>query len=263
MASLALITGATGLIGRHLLRCWSVPGLEPVGVGRDPDLLVPGAAAALVRRVAPAVVVHLAWTASGTPGYRNDPRNDAWVHASVELANASDRHGAWLVGTGTAVDTVSAPADAYTAAKARLKLAMASRIGNGSCTWMRPYYVIDLEARRPVLVDEALRARDTGRAVRLRTPGSRHDFVHATDVAVAVQIAVRDRIPGEVPVGSGKVRPVSELMAALGVTWVADDSGAPEVAQRTPEQVHEPADTRILREHGWSPVYTEELFASA
>ena len=65
MAAVALITGATGLIGSHVLATWDVGDLEPVPVSSaTTDLLVPGAATALVADHRPAVVVHLAWSAS-------------------------------------------------------------------------------------------------------------------------------------------------------------------------------------------------------
>ncbi len=264
MAAVALITGATGLIGRHVLAGWTADDLDPVPVDSSTDLLAPGAARALVARVGPSVVVHLAWTASGTAGYRDDARNDAWVAASQELADACADSGAWFVGTGTGVDDALDAPDAYTAAKARLRRALTPRIEAGTCSWVRPYYVVDPERRRPALVADALRARETGEPLRLRTPGSRHDFVHAGDVGEAVRTVVRHRLAGAVAVGSGEVRPVSDLVRALGVTWAP---GAP--AQPGPQhaptgtqasQQHDAADVVRLRDHGWTPSRTKEMF---
>ena len=91
MAATALITGASGLLGAWTLRHWDVPGLHPVPVrSSDVDLLEVGAAADLVARTAPAVVIHLAWCASGQADYRSSPDNERWVAASVDLARDDD-----------------------------------------------------------------------------------------------------------------------------------------------------------------------------
>ncbi len=98
----------------------------------------------------------------------------------------------------------------------------------------------------------------------LRTPHSRHDFVHAGDVGAAVRTVVRHRLAGEVPVGTGRVREVSELVRALGVPWEpapdAVDPRAGATADPTTSQQHDAADTRRLRDHGWAPSRTKELF---
>src|SRR5438552_17962343 len=83
VASTALITGGTGLIGAALLKHWDDANLEPLLVDRSrDDLLVPGTATALIRRVRPDIVIHLAWVASGTPGYRTSPENARWLAAT-------------------------------------------------------------------------------------------------------------------------------------------------------------------------------------
>jgi nucleoside-diphosphate-sugar epimerase len=266
VAPVALITGASGLIGRHVVARWAVPGVQLVPVGSADDLLLPGAPDRLVRRVRPTVVLHLAWTASGTPGYRDDERNAAWVAASLELARSCAETGAWFIGTGTAVDSAHDPPDAYSAAKVQLRRLLATAIDARDCSWLRPYYVVDPDQRRPALVADALRARESGDVLVLRTPDSRHDFVHAADVADAAQTVVRHHLGGEVPVGSGVARPVTDLVRALGAAW----EPAPMLAQiaqpsptSTPAQHHEAADVRMLRDHGWTPSRTKEMFQSA
>jgi len=256
VATVALITGGNGLIGRRVLTAWDLPDLPPETVDhRAVDLLEPGTARALVDRARPAVVLHLAWTASGTRGYRNDPDNARWVDASLELAAACADAGAWFLATGTPLDTATDPADAYSAAKAALRRDLQGEVDAGSCTWLRPFYVVEPQRRRPELVDQAVAARDAGERLVLRTPGSRHDFVHAADVGTAVVGTMRHGLRGEVPIGSGRLRQVSDLVSALGVPWVAGpDAGSP-----TPQH-HDAADVTRLRDHGWSPAHTKEMF---
>lgn len=256
MATTALITGATGLIGGHVVRHWDIRGLEPVFLDRrSEDLLTPGVPTALVRRLRPAVVVHLAWTASGTPGYRTSPDNDRWVEASLELERACQDAGAWLVATGTVLDSTGDSPDAYSAAKVRLRHALTPAIAAQTVTWLRPYYVVDPEMRRPALIADALAARDAGVTLGLRTPESRHDFIHASDVGRAVVVTVRHRLHGVVPIGSGRLRTVRDLVAALGVPWIPTADAPTAISQH-----HEAADSTRLRDLGWSPKLTEQLF---
>ena len=255
MAAVALITGGGGLLGQQVLEHWGVAGLEPMLVDRDThDLLTPGTGRRLVETVRPTVVVHLAWTASGTPGYREDPSNDRWIHASLELRDACRSVGARFCGTGTAVDQAP-PTDAYSTAKAQLRRALDDDISAGAITWLRPYYVIDPDHRRPDLVGRALAALAAGTSVMLRTPTSLHDFIHAADAACAIVVALREKMMGEVSLGSGTLRTVSQLVEALGVPWAPTAEEAPPAAH-----VHEAAVVCRLRAHGWTPTKTEELF---
>lgn len=255
MAAVLLITGSSGLLGQHFLRQWNAENFTIAHVNRrSHDLLIPGVGRELVTRLRPAVVLHLAWEASGTPGYRNAPVNSQWLRASLELAAASHDAGAWFVGTGTSVDTEGA-GDAYTLAKGDLWRALESEVLSGRMTWLRPYYVIDPIRRRPMLVEQALAARAAGQLVALRTPDSRHDFIHASDAGNAIQVAIRHGVRGVLDLGAGRLRCVSDLVEALGVPWrVALD------VLDTPTQNHGAADIRWLHDRGWSPSLTEEFF---
>jgi nucleoside-diphosphate-sugar epimerase len=257
VAAVALITGASGLIGKHVLERWDLDGLdaEPVNHARD-DLLLPGVPTALVERVRPAVVVHLAWSASGTPDYRHAADNERWVRASLELAAACREVGSAFVATGTSLDKATAPGDAYASSKVQLWRELEPAVAEGDITWARPYYVIDPERRRPALIEHALSAQAVGVPVVLRTPDSEHDFVHASDVGHAIVLAVRNELRGEVPIGSGRLRRVCDLVAALGVPWErAADQAGPGASH-----LSDVADIRRLLELGWAPTRTDELF---
>ncbi|MEO5852620.1 MAG: NAD(P)-dependent oxidoreductase [Nocardioides sp.] len=257
MASAAVITGATGLLGSWVLSHWDVPGVTPVPVsGSDVDLLARGAATDLLARTQPAYVVHLAWCASGRPDYRGSSDNDRWVEASLELVAAARAMGSAVWLTGTVVDETREALDAYSRAKARLKTTLASDIGSGAVGWLRPFYVFDEKWRRPGVVDHAVAARDRGEPVQLQTPAQAHDFVHASDVGSAIVTAVGHGLTGEVPIGSGALHTVADVVTALGGEW----SAATEVPR---EQAHleHVADTHRLTALGWGPTRTEEFFA--
>lgn len=258
MAPVVLITGASGLLGQHVLHHWRPDELQPVLVDRrDDDLLVPGTATALVDRVRPRAVLHLAWAASGTLHYRSSPDNTRWCEASLELARACEAIGARFFGTGTALETAKAH-DEYSASKARLRSVLNERIKAGEVSWLRPYYVVDPDCRRPQLVAYVMGARDRGESAILHTPESAHDFVHAADVGRAIVLAVQHQLVGEISIGSGTLRRVRDLVEALGVPWQRAD-GRP---LSTPH-LHDIANIAPLREHGWNPTSTEEMFTRA
>ncbi len=257
MAATALITGASGLIGSWTLHHWDVPDLRPFAVSSDDvDLLEPGAAAELLGRSKPAVVVHLAWCASSRGDYRTSADNQRWVAASLDLAAACATTEASLWITGTVVDEEIDATDQYARAKAALRRDLGHEIRLGSVGWLRPHYVFDEERRRPALVEHALLAKERGSPAELRAPDSRHDFVHAGDVGAAVVSAVRHRLTGVVPIGSGRARRVTEVVEALGAAWrpVGDDP--------RPAMAHESAaaDISRLTATGWHPDRTEEFF---
>jgi nucleoside-diphosphate-sugar epimerase len=255
MAATALITGASGLIGSWTLHHWHVPGLEPTTVrSRDVDLLEHGSAAHLIASARPAVVVHLAWAASGSPDYRTSKDNVRWLDATQELVEACADNDARLWLTGTAVDDDHEAADAYTQAKVALRDRLSREIDAEAVGWLRPFYVFDESRARPALVENALRAASEERIADLRSPDSRHDFVHASDVGRAVVTAVSHGLMGVVPIGSGHARRVADLVDALGVRWTS--SGSPSAHS------HEDlaADTSRLQAAGWKPSRTEEFF---
>jgi nucleoside-diphosphate-sugar epimerase len=253
VAAVALITGGTGLLGQHVLRSWTSE-LEPVAVdSREHDLLTTGVGTALVRRIRPALVLHLAWAASGTPGYRTAAENHDWVDASLELRDACASADVRYIATGTGLD--DAPGvDHYSTAKRRLREALAEDIAAARITWLRPFYVVDPDRGRPELVGHAVVARAAGEPVVLRTPHAAHDFVHAADVGHAVAVVVERGLAGPVDIGCGRLRTVHNLVEALGLPWRTGTATAHAPHLQTA------ADITVLQAAGWTPARTEELF---
>jgi nucleoside-diphosphate-sugar epimerase len=248
-----LITGGSGLIGRWVQAHWPAT-LEAVEVShRDHDLADASAFVEVIRRLAPDAVLHLAWCASGSPGYRDSPENARWVEATTRAAHFCVDAGIHFTATGTVLDTSAGP-DAYSAAKADLRERLGPQIRGGSITWLRPFYTFDPAARRPALVADCLAARAAGTAVSLRSPGSVHDFIHAADVGSAIAVVLEHRLDGILDIGSGRGRTVRELALACGA-----EVDAPEEPPAASEAV---ADTTPLRELGWSAGATEAFFAA-
>jgi nucleoside-diphosphate-sugar epimerase len=248
-----LITGASGLLGRHTVAAW-LPAVERTLVdSRTHDLLTSGVFGQLIRELRPDVVLHLAWTASSTPGYRTSTANAGWRSASHEAARTCLDLGIQFVATGTVVDD-GPGADAYTDAKAALRADLGDEIDAGHVTWLRPHYVFDPDEPSPAVLRAAGAARVAGRPVELATPEATHDFVHAADVGRAVVAAVVHGLDGIVDIGSGRLRTVSALVEAGGARWTAT---GPSTHNR---HGGARADTALLRTTGWLPSDTERYF---
>jgi len=251
-----LITGGTGLLGSEVIRHWeAADGLivEPGPQGARPDLRDPETILALVRRIRPDRVLHLAWVASRTPAYREDPTNAAWVEATTVLAEECVSLGIAFAGTGTVAET-GRGTDAYSAAKAGLRERLTPLIDAGMITWLKPHYVFSIEARRPALVRAALAAIASGEPVHLDTPLEEHDFIEVSDVGRAVLNTLRGDLRGCVPIGSGRTHSALQFAEAMGAK-VAPDSGAPATIGSTAA-----ADIRRLLATGWVPSATREFF---
>lgn len=257
MATTALITGAGGLIGSWVIRHWDFS-ITALPIRRaDIDLLVPGTPTALVEAVKPDHVVHLAWCASGSAGYRHSKDNHRWLNATLELHRACLNTGARLWATGTIVDLDPDPSDAYALAKSALREELSEAIATGGVGWLRPHYVFDELAARPALVAHALEAKARQQTVELQTPHSVHDFIHASDVGRAIVGAIGHDLTGELPIGSGTKHSVSDLVTCLGVPWRAPES----VSQNPASHVGSGADVSRLTNIDWTPIRTEEFFA--
>lgn len=261
MVGSTLITGGGGLLGRWVQHHWHVDGTlgELVAPDRQEcDMLLAGNPTELISRYRPDRVIHLAWCASGTRGYRSSADNDRWVTATLELARVCQATDTTVWFTGTGLDNEDTNPDVYVAAKYRLRQQLATPLAEGSAGWLRPFYVFDDVAGRPGLVADALLARDEGRSVILRSPFAAHDFIHASDVGAAIVHVVRAGLLGTIDVGTGLRTTVEQLVTRLGARWQATDDCAPQTLG-TPDPV---ADAQALRSAGWQPHRTEEFLGS-
>ena len=99
-----LLTGASGYLGRHVLKALHMQGIETVSVQHtatvgpqagetlSADLLSPDGALELVTRAKATHLLHLAWYVEQGK-YWNSPQNFEWVQASIRLVDAFCRQG--------------------------------------------------------------------------------------------------------------------------------------------------------------------------
>lgn len=274
-----LVTGARGFIGRRCLPRLAARGFEVHAVSsRDAggqgaswhrcDLLDAAAGEALVQRVRPSHLLHLAWIAE--PGvFWESPLNLAWLASGVRLVSAFFAEGgARAVGVGTCAEyapsdspcredgTPLGPSTVYGHAKAAMYQALrAAAPARASWAWARlffPYGPGEPAGRFiPSVIDGLLR----GAPVACTHGAQVRDFVYVDDVAEACVALVAGAPGGAYNVGSGSgasLREVARLIVdALGHAELVRFGERPAPAYDPPYIVADTA--RLRRDHGWAP----------
>jgi nucleoside-diphosphate-sugar epimerase len=289
--SSALVTGASGFIGRHCLPLLVDAGFEVHAVssrassGPGPaavcwhqaDLLDTKQARALVDRLRPSHLLHLAWYA--VPGkYWTAPENTAWLNASMELLRAFSAAGGrrfvvagscaeydWNHGESRGVcneaTTPLAPATPYGAAKHALHAGLSS-LSSGSSglsgAWGRIFFLYGPHEQRERLVPSVIRALLAGKPA-LCTHGEQlRDFLHVADVADAFVSLLESTATGAFNIGSGTpvaIRDIAHLIGAkLNSTGLLRLGALPSRDGDPPLLVADVG--RLRRALGWQPRFS-------
>lgn len=279
-----LVTGATGFIGRAAVaRLLRHGGAEIVAAGRSPppsrapgvahesvDLLAPGAAAALARRVRPTHLLHLAWNAE--PGrFWTAADNLDWVAATLSLLRGFAEAGGeravlagscaeydWTIGDGCLTESGPLrPATLYGAAKDATRRALEAASGplGISLAWGRVFWLYGPGEARGRLVADVARALAAGEPCETSEGLQQRDVLHVDDVADAFVTALASPWRGAFNIGSGVAVPVRRVVEIL-----AEAAGRPDLVRfgARPSPAGDPprlvADIGILRgEMGWTP----------
>lgn len=279
-----LITGATGLIGRHVGSAALERGYEVHAVSRRPqkgqrgmmhwhtaDLLDTHAAQKLVRAVVPTHLIHTAWCTE--PGsYWTSPENERWRAASVALVRAFGAVGGQRVvvagtcaeydwahagGPLSEAETPLAPRSPYTAAKDALRgeIEAIDQHGGPSAAWGRVFFVFGPGEHPNRLVASVARRLLRGEPAPASDGLQVRDFMIGSEVAAAFLALLDSPVCGAVNIASGA--PVSTR--AL-LEEVASATGRPDLLRLgvLPRRDNEPprlvaAIDRLRAEVGWSP----------
>lgn len=274
----ALVTGATGFIGRHLCRHLVRQGFRVTGVSHQhpewmpegvqataADLTNPAATDELIAREKPELIFHLASCVTG----RRDldmvrPTFEANLASTVHMMTAAARQGGCrrfvLAGSLEEPDTVqSPPSSPYAASKAAATAyaRMFHALYQLPAVIARVFMVYgpdqkDAKKLVPYVIDSLLR----GEAPRLSSGARLVDWIYVDDVVEGlIQLATAPGLDGRtLDLGSGKLVPVREV--AERIARLMNSSGPlhfDPAADRPMEQVRTADAARTESLTGWRP----------
>jgi nucleoside-diphosphate-sugar epimerase len=279
----ALVTGASGFIGRHAVAALSDRGFEVHAVSSRPhedgegvawhvvDLLEAGAPEELLGRIAPTHLLHLAWYAE--PGaFWTAPANVQWLEASLALLRAfAAAGGKRVVAAGSCAeydwstagvcreaDTPLAPQTLYGECKRSLcavaeQLYAAERMP--SFAWGRIFFLYGSHEHAQRLIPSVALALLEGREAACTEGLQRRDFMDTRDAGEAFAALLDGEAEGPVNIASGQAVSIAEI-----VSLVAEACARPELVRlgALPSRPGEPellvADVdRLRKEVGFAP----------
>jgi nucleoside-diphosphate-sugar epimerase len=266
-----LVTGATGFIGRHAVPVLRERGFEVHAIGRsEVDLLAPGVPVAIVERIKPTHLLHLAWNA--VPGqFWTAPDNLDWVAASLSLYRAFASAGGqravcagtcaeydWSYSTLDEVATPCAPTTLYGVAKDSLRRLLQASPEGVRLAWGRVFFLYGPHEAPTRLVPDVIRSLLEGREALCGEGLIERDFMHVGDVAAALVALLESDVAGTVNIASGDCLPLRDVIGR-----VADQIGRPDLVRlgARPSPPSEPprlaaAVHRLRNEVGFRPSRT-------
>ena len=197
------------------------------------DLLDQAATAALLARLRPSHLLHLAWTV--TPGaFWTTRENLDWVAASLGLYRAFVAAGGRrFVGAGTCAEygwapaqtahpldehaAACTPATLYGTAKHALHglLGAAAAPDGVSLAWGRIFLLYGPGEKPGRLVGDAIAHLLRGQPFETTAGTQRRDVMHVGDVAGAFAALAASGVTGPVNIGTGKAPPLAELLGEV------------------------------------------------
>lgn len=276
-----LLTGASGFLGRHVLKQLQRQGIETIMLGRQrpadsafahfiaADLLAAPDFAAQVKQAQASHLLHLAWYAEHGK-YWNSPLNLRWVDATTQLIAAFCAAGGqqvvvagscaeydWSHGDCREDSTPLNPATLYGTSKdATRRLAMAVCAQHQvSCAWGRVFLAHGAGESRERLIPALIDVFRSRRAPFAINAGAARDFLHASDVAAGFVTLLRHPIHGAYNISSGQPVSLAEVASELARRLNADPQMILGLAAERPG---EPrllvGENSKLKSLGWSPM---------
>jgi nucleoside-diphosphate-sugar epimerase len=218
-----ILTGATGNLGRNLIKELSNE-YEIISLSlRTPDFLqnLTRIASSLADRIHEAILIHAAWPVSGID-YRNHQDNKIILEKSKQLINAfADVSDGRIFGIGSIAevgrqtmvfdDTPPNPECMYSECKSELQEWTSEKAPNSK--WLRVSYQFSAFDPRhklfPTLLYENMPL--------LRNPDVKYDYIHVSDVARGIRIAINADLPPKMLISNGRSYSSREIATSLGI----------------------------------------------
>jgi GDP-4-dehydro-6-deoxy-D-mannose reductase len=251
----ALVTGANGFVGRHLLAHLAQYGDSPTGVDRDCDVTDSSSVLAVLERTRPEVIYHLAalthvgdswknpveFTRVNVIGTKNvlDAARAVVPDATVVLVSSADVYGVVREEELPIHETFRvAPANPYASSKVEAEHVAhdSYRMWGQRVVIARPFNHVgpgqSVQFVVPALIDRLLEALETGAdEIPVGDLSTRRDFSDVRDVVRAYRLLDQYGVAGEVyNVASGHDVGLDDIAAQLvesiapGVRLVRDES---------------------------------------
>lgn len=280
-----LVTGAGGLIGRHVVELAAKREIAVVASARRrPPELVEGIefaaadlsdeteAAALVRSVRPTHIIHAAWV-THPQTYWEDPVNLEWVAATRRLAQAfAESHGQRFVQLGSCAEydwsygrcdeesTPTVPATLYGKAKVAAFQAVRTAGHNKFQAVEARIFMIYGPGENPErFIPTICRNHAAGTIPDLTSGTQLRDCLYVKDGARALLALALAGAPAEVVnIGSGEAVSLGQVAEILARLAGAAQTGLGRRSDRPGDPHLLTASTTRLRMTGWRPAYDLE-----
>jgi nucleoside-diphosphate-sugar epimerase len=280
----ALLTGATGFVGRQAIAPLLARGFEVHAASRqggesgpgvtwhDTDLLSAPARVELVETVRPTHLLHFGWYVEHGE-FWSSPRNLDWVAASLSLLRLfTGAGGRRVVMAGTCAEyswdhpmlsessTLLEPATLYGNCKHSLQLilsAFALQAGI-SAAWGRIFFTYGPHEAPGRLVASVIRSLLDNEVAACSHGRQIRDFLYVKDLADAFVALLDSTVDGPVNLASGRSVTLREVVEIIG-----RQIGRPELIELgvVPASTDDPAElsadvSRLRDEVGWSPEHS-------
>ena len=272
------MTGAAGFIGSHALRALRARSHEPIGFARtrpgpgriadltdgvefvDVDLTDPAAVRRAIFDTAPDAVIHAAWYAEPRLYLHDVERNIESLQSGLTLLRtALDAGVPRIVLVGTCLEGVHGNTESiYATTKGCLHdLALAPAIRARSVVTCAHVFSPYGPGEHPDrIVPTIIRSLLQGESIAVGSGEPHRDFVHVSDVAVALSVLAEASVGGSADICSGQSRPLRDIFAAIAaeverpelIQWGQAVIGSSETFD-----VH--GDPSELRALGWTPTF--------
>lgn len=240
-----LVTGATGLIGRHAVRALIKAGFDVHAVARQVpadaamditwhrgDLLVPGEGARIAEAAQATHLLHLAWVTEHGAFWQS-PENGAWLDASKALITAFHANGGmrmvlagscaeydWAaLGDGVCHEDTTPVNPHTTYGKAKVEafdwVKTFAAQHDMSYAWGRVFFLYGAGEDENRLVPSVAKALIEGRVANCSSGTQIRDFMDARDVGRAFAEIVTSNVSGAVNVASGEGHTLAEVVSLL------------------------------------------------